>query len=62
MILHKIVEYTIGYLRKTVSSDDQLMELKDELKEFLISIILIRSFENMSSDRYSNRLRTLQTN
>jgi hypothetical protein len=52
MILHKSVEYTIRYLRKTASSDDQLMELKDELKEFLVAIILIRSFEDMSRDRY----------
>ena len=61
MILQNIVEYTIRYLRKIASSDEQLMELKDELKEFLVSIILIRSFEDMSRDRYSNRLRSLQT-
>ena len=61
MILQNTVEYIIRYLRKTASSDDQLMELKDELKESLVAIILIRSFEDMSRDRYSNRLRSLQT-
>ena len=48
-ILHKIVEYTIRYLRKTASSDEQLIELKDELKESLVAIILIRSFKDMRS-------------
>ena len=62
MILQNIVECTIRYLRNTASSDEQLMDLKDELKELLVSIILIRSFEDMSRDRYSNHERSFQTN
>ena len=49
MILRKIVEYTMRYLRKAASSDEQLMELKGELKESLAMIILIRPFKDMRS-------------
>ena len=49
MILQIIVEYTIRYLRETARSDEQPMELKDELKESLVAIIFIRSFKDMRS-------------
>ena len=49
MRLHKIVEYTIRYIIETASSDKQLVELTNELKGSLVSIILIRSFEDVIS-------------
>ena len=49
VVLQNIVECTARYPWEPASSDEQLVELKDELKESLVSMILIRSFEDMRS-------------